>query len=236
MNTLWHLFWTYAAFRKKRWWWKAVLFAFIPDALWVAQMLYLLGTHQMTRLNLDIITLIPHVIEIQYALHSTLVFTVLLALVLWWKKESLYGCFWGWGFHIFSDYLTHHGDNYWPLYPLNHWQIQGLISYWEPRYFANEFNLACYGLAALLAWYWICYPSKVNLRDTLFSGICAGFFAVSLVFFPLVHHTPWSLQFIWLPLILYGAVFVRHSQQLKKLFEHIRQCGVLRTVAWLLHH
>src|SRR3989344_2208326 len=234
MNTLWHLFWTYIWFRKKKWWWKATLFAFIPDALWILQMLILLGNGQMKTLNLDIIYLFPFTEAIQYTLHSTLIFLVLLALTLWWKKEALYGCFFGWGFHIFSDYLTHRGDNYLPFYPLSHWMIQGPISYWEPQYYANEFNVICYALASLIDWYWLCHPKKINVCDTLFSGITAGFIAVSLVFFPLVRHNPWSLNFLWMPLVLFGTVFFIHIQQLKEIFRQVQQKGTLRTFVWLI--
>ncbi len=234
MNTLWHLFWTYAWFRKKKWWWKAVLFSVIPDLIWVIQMLILLGNGTMKTLNLQLYFLFPFTEPIGYGLHSTLIFIALLAPTLWWKKEILYGYFWGWGFHIFSDYLTHVGDNYWPFYPFNHWQVQGLISYWEPKYYANEFNTTCYVLASLIAWYWICNPSKVNLRDILFSGISAGFFAISLIFFPLVHHTPWSLKLLWMPLLLYGFILIKHLPQLKAIPEHYSKRGLFRTSIWLL--
>ncbi len=236
MNTLWHAFWTYALFRKKKWWWKAVLFSIVPDLIWVTQMLILLGNGTMKTLSLQVYTLFPFTIPVEYGLHSTLLFLPLLALAIWWKKETLYGYFWGWGFHLFSDYLSHLGDSYWPFYPLNHWQVRGLISYWEPQYYANEFNVACYGLAALLAWYWICYPSKVNLRDILFSGLASLTMLAGLIFFPLVHHTPWSLKFLGMPLVLFGILFAQHTQQLKTILEEIRQRGVLRTVGWLLNH
>lgn len=234
MNTLWHAFWTYVLFRKKKWWWKAVLFSIIPDLIWVAQMLILLGSGKMKTLSLQVYLLFPFTQPMSYGLHSALIFIPLLLIAIWWKKETLYGYFWGWGFHIFSDYLTHRGDNYWPFYPLNHYQIQGLISYWELQYHANEFNVTCYALASLIAWYWICHPDRVSLRDTLFSGIATGFFAVSLVFFPWVHHTPWSLYFLWLPLVLYGAVFVKNTSQLKKMKTAYEGKGLLRTIKWIL--
>lgn len=60
----------------------------------------------------------------------------------------------GWGLHIVEDFLTHVTDAYAPLYPFfPDWRPRGIVSYWDPRYGAQAFQLIqLAAFALILAW------------------------------------------------------------------------------------
>lgn len=59
----------------------------------------------------------------------------------------------GWGTHLLLDELTHGAHANYYLYPLSMAAVHSPVSYWEPRYFAEEFKIVNSVLMSLAAFY-----------------------------------------------------------------------------------
>jgi hypothetical protein len=77
-----------------------------------------------------------------------------LAGVVFLRRGWLVALWAGWRLHILEDFLTHVTDAYAPLYPFfPEWRPRGLVSYWDPRYGAEAFQVVQIAAAGLiLAW------------------------------------------------------------------------------------
>lgn len=96
----------------------------------------------------------PGFMEISFLLNALPLYALAGTIVLIWRKDWLLALWAGWGLHIVADFLTHVEDAYAPLYPFfPEWSPRGLVSYWDPRYGAETFNLVQLAAAVLiLAW------------------------------------------------------------------------------------
>lgn len=96
----------------------------------------------------------PGFMEASFLLNALPLYALGGIVVLLWRREWLLALWAGWGLHVVEDFLTHVTDAYAPLYPFfPEWKVRGIVSYWDPRYGAEVFNLIQLSAAGLiLAW------------------------------------------------------------------------------------
>lgn len=93
----------------------------------------------------------PGFMEVSFLLNGLPLYGLVGFAVLLWRKDWLSSLWAGWGLHILADFLTHVEDAYAPLYPfLPEWTPRGLVSYWDPRYGAENFQLVQLSAAGLI--------------------------------------------------------------------------------------
>jgi hypothetical protein len=97
----------------------------------------------------------PGFMEARFLLNALPLYGLVGIAVLAWRKEWLLALWAGWGLHIVEDLLTHVTDAYAPLYPFfPDWRPPGIVSYWDPRYGADTFQVIQLLAAGLiLAWF-----------------------------------------------------------------------------------
>ena len=151
MNTLWHIFWTYVIFRKKKYYWKALIFAFIPDMTTLAILAISLmvngadwgSFHDMFTQHYE------KLITVQSFFHSLAVI-MLVSIIIWLTKlKSAWPFIYGWTFHVILDAATHANDSLPIFWPLSSYVFKSAFSYWEIGHFAAEVNILNMVLASI---------------------------------------------------------------------------------------
>ncbi len=96
----------------------------------------------------------PGFMEASFLLNALPLYLLVGSIVLIWRRSWLLALWAGWGLHIVEDFLTHVIDAYAPLYPFfPEWKPRGVVSYWDPRYGAEAFQVVQLSAAGLvLAW------------------------------------------------------------------------------------
>lgn len=194
MNTLWHVVWAYFVFRKRSWYWKALLFSIIPD---IPSLLALSLALLKSGASWDFFNTIHSgwwMISTNIT-HSLVLIAALFLIAVIAKVRSAFPFFYGWLAHVGSDIITHATDGPLVFWPVSSYKIFGLLSYWEAKYHAVGFNTL--NLIAFSIVLFCMLKTKENKRFE------AKFFSLALVgivasFFFLVYVQPEyrSLQFI----------------------------------------
>jgi hypothetical protein len=86
----------------------------------------------------------PLVEVLRYIGHSLFVWGIIFGLLSFkkgWRLSPFMAFLLGWIGHIITDLLTHVTDATPIFYPISDLIIRGPISYWNPSYFGQEFNL-----------------------------------------------------------------------------------------------
>lgn len=96
----------------------------------------------------------PGFMEASFLLNGLPLYALVGVLVLYLRRDWLSALWAGWGLHILADFLTHVEDAYAPLYPfLPEWRPRGPVSYWDPQYGAETFQIIQLSAAGLvLVW------------------------------------------------------------------------------------
>ena len=147
MNTTSHAFWAYVAVRKTRYRNNAkwiVLGAVLPDIIYyigiVPFTIYWLshgfgfGSHAFWDVFFDNVI----IKNVRFAGHSIVVW-VLGGLM--WRYVRFRFVWIGWLFHIITDFFTHVTDATPVFFPLSTWTFHSWISYYDPGFYGNWFNL-----------------------------------------------------------------------------------------------
>ena len=100
----------------------------------------------LTQLHDFIVAMFQHpVVEVlRFAGHSLFIWALVFMLITWqtgFKLTVLTVFIWGWFSHIMTDFLTHVTDATPIFYPASDLIIRGPISYWDPNYVGQEFNI-----------------------------------------------------------------------------------------------
>lgn len=155
MNPLWHIFWTYVLFRRKKYFKKTLLFSFIPDSVSLTvlgvAMLTAGTTHQAFKATYA--KSFSGITEISVALHSISIACIVLIIVMLFQQWRLIPFFYGWVFHIILDTFTHASDNYPLLWPFSAYVFKSGLSYWEIEYHALPVNVINLVLASIVVVY-----------------------------------------------------------------------------------
>ncbi len=96
----------------------------------------------------------PGFLEARFLLNALPLYALVGVVVFFWRREWLTSLWAGWGLHVVEDFLTHVEDAYAPLYPFfRGWRPRGVVSYWDPQYGAQAFQLIQLAAFALIvAW------------------------------------------------------------------------------------
>ncbi|CAN5280039.1 hypothetical protein BH20ACT11_BH20ACT11_01060 [soil metagenome] len=172
-----HAFFNWAILRKwfRPWW--VVAGSALPDAPPFAAFFYLLLQKGFNEGNMGGFfgfvmangnpNRQPGFMEASFLLNGLPLYALVGVLVLYWRKQWLSSLWAGWGLHILADFLTHVEDAYAPLYPfLPEWRPRGLVSYWDPAYGAETFQVVQLSAAGLIL-LWILGKLVWTRRKTL---------------------------------------------------------------------
>jgi hypothetical protein len=162
MFTFHHGFWIYFFTRRHAQVWQFVAGAMLPDYVYFILMGILIvnGQFSLTELRsvspqamMPYLPLYPWTVKIDLAGHSVVVWTVAFVLSLMPVIRRIRPFITGWGTHLLMDGLTHGAYANYYLYPLSLYAVHSPVSYWEPQYFAYEFQLVNNTLMVLTALY-----------------------------------------------------------------------------------
>lgn len=162
MNTIHHGFWMYFFTYRSRAVWQYVLGGVAPDLVYFAMLAVMLwrgdvGWRELLNLNptlfLSYLPLYHWATKIDLFGHSLVVWLVGLCLTLLPGLAVVRPFVLGWGVHVMIDVFTHSAYAVYFLYPLSLRQVHSPVSYWEPTFFANEFNTVNYFLLFSAALY-----------------------------------------------------------------------------------
>lgn len=97
---------------------------------------------------------LPGFLEARFLLNAMPLYALVGVVVFFWRGEWLTSLWAGWGLHVVEDFLTHVEDAHAPLYPFfREWRPRGVVSYWDPPYGAQAFQLIQLAVFALIvAW------------------------------------------------------------------------------------
>lgn len=162
MFTFHHGFWIYLITRRHPQVWQFVLGSMLPDYVYFVLLGIILvkgevqfaDVPELSPLRfMEIMLLYPWVINADLVLHSVVIWGLALIAALLPIFNRAQAFVIGWGTHLFVDGLTHGAYANQFLYPLSTLVVHSPISYWEPEYFAREYNLIHNSLLALAAIY-----------------------------------------------------------------------------------
>ncbi len=158
-----HAFFNWAILRKwfRPWW--VVAGSVLPDAPAFVAFFYLLVVNGFDTGSGGFFGFVmangnpnnqPGFMEARFLLNALPLYALVGVVVLFWRREWLVSLWAGWGLHIVEDFLTHVTDAYAPLYPFfPDWRPRGIVSYWDPRYGAETFQVVqLAAFALILAW------------------------------------------------------------------------------------
>ncbi len=155
-----HAFFNWAILRRwfRSWW--VVVGSVLPDIPSFAAFFYLLAQKGINRGSGGFFSFVmangnpnrqPSFMEASFLLNALPLYVLVGIAVLAWRKEWLLALWAGWGLHILEDFLTHVTDAYAPLYPFFlDWRPPGIVSYWDPRYGAETFQVIQLSAAGLV--------------------------------------------------------------------------------------
>ena len=151
MNTLWHIFWTYVIFRRKKYYWKPLVFAFIPDMTTLAIFAASLLTNGSDwSLFHDMFTQYYKGLLIIPSFFHSLAVIMLMSIIIWLTKlKSAWPFIYGWAFHVILDAATHANDSLPIFWPLSSYVFKSAFSYWETSHLAAEVNILNMALASI---------------------------------------------------------------------------------------
>lgn len=201
MNTLWHIFWTYVLFRKKKYYWKTLIFAFIPDmtTLAIFATSLLINGADWNSFHTMFTQYYKGLLIIPFFFHS-LVVVILASMIIWLAKlKSAWPFIYGWTFHVILDAATHASDSLPIFWPLSSYVFESMFSYWETDYFAlwvNIVNMALVSIAIVImakdsinkrfeAWFMV-FTLFGSIASFLFLYLAHGMNSVSLIVVNLV--------------------------------------------------
>jgi hypothetical protein len=150
MFTLHHGFWMYVFSRSHRETWKFVLGSMLPDYVYGIFFIILLinglvDFKELLSVNplkmMALLPLYPWVVKVDLIGHSLVVWAFFMILSLMPHLRTMQAFTIGWGSHILVDGLTHAAHANFYLYPLSMAQVHSPVSYWDVRYFADEFRI-----------------------------------------------------------------------------------------------
>jgi len=205
MNTIWHIFWTWILFRRKKYVVKPILFAIIPDLPWLFGLVFSI---LLNGINFDAFIRGFYYVPMIYAtffFHSFLIVTVFFIIARIKKKKKYFPYFYGWYFHIFLDYGTHVSDAYPIFWPLSNFSIPSVISYWERSHYSTELAILNLILVAIFVAFLVFKnKEKFTKTDLAISVGLAAVIMVNFIFFFLIsgHATYIILNLIPLALII----------------------------------
>lgn len=158
MFTFHHGFWLYFVSRGHYQVWQFVLGSMLPDYVYFIMLGIMVGEGRIGLSeipNLDplrfggLVVMYPWVVISDLVLHSVVWWAVAFVAVLLPMLRTYQAFVTGWGTHLLVDTFTHGAEANYYLYPLSSDRVHGFVSYWEPAYFAREYNIVH---TALLVW------------------------------------------------------------------------------------
>lgn len=217
MNTIWHVFWTWAIFRKKKYAIKPLLFAIIPDIPWLFGVIFSIFSNGI---NFEAFLQGYYYVPIIYMIfffHSFLIVTLFFIVAKIKQKKKYFPYFYGWYFHIFLDYSTHVSDAYPIFWPLSNFSISSVISYWERSHYSIELailNLILVGI--FIAFLIFKKKEKFTKTDIVVSVLVATAIMINFIFFFLISgHTTYIILNL-IPLVLSIALIAKIIKSRRK--------------------
>lgn len=217
MNTIWHIFWTWAVFRKKSYAIKPILFAIIPDLPWLFGLIFSLLFNGINfEAFLQGYYYIP-IIYLVFFFHSFFIVSLFFAAAILLKKKSHYPYFFGWYFHIFLDYATHVSDAYPIFWPFSNFSISSIISYWERSHYSFELAIFNIIVATIFIGYLIFNKKeKFNKLDLFVSISLLAVMLTNLIFFFTISGNRIYLILNFIPVLLNIALILKILRYKKK--------------------
>jgi len=215
MNTIWHIFWTYVLFRKKKYVKLPLLFSFIPDIPWYTGLAlgYLIfgpGAFDKTFGN-------PYVLGLTWMMHSFVV-VLIVYIVLKLFKKNWVPLVYGWVFHIALDGITHVSDAYPLFWPLPIKAIPSFISWWEIQYHSVLLGMLNITLVIIFIIY-LLFEEHNKLSKTTKRNDCILFvLAIFGVILGFILTLMWGANFSVLnpyihliPIPFFAAIFIKRK-------------------------
>ena len=217
MNTIWHIFWTWAIFRKKKYAIKPILFAFIPDIPWLFGLIFSIIINGISHESFEQGFYYIPIIYATFFFHSFLIVTLFFIIAKIKQKKKYFPYFYGWYFHIFLDYGTHVSDAYPIFWPISDFFIPSVISYWERSHYSFEFAIFNLILASVFVTF-LLYNKKEKFArmDIAFLTGLVIMIAVNFIFFFLIRPNTSYLIINAIPLILSLVLLVKIIKSRKK--------------------
>ena len=141
MNTIWHMFWTYALFRKKKYLPLAVIGSFLPDMHNFVSIIYSLLTNGINWNSFVKAFVDDTTWFIANIVHSLGFVFFLFLIFLIFKLKNLFPILYAWLFHILLDFSSHVSDAYKYFWPFSNRVFTLGISYWEEYRNSFIFNI-----------------------------------------------------------------------------------------------
>ena len=206
MNTLWHIFWTYVLFRKRKYYWKTLIFAFIPDmtTLAIFAISLMVNGADWSSFHTMFTQYYKGLLIIPSFFHSLVVVT-LVAIIIWLTRwKSAWPFIYGWTFHVILDAATHANDSLPIFWPLSSYVFKSAFSYWEIGRFAAEVNILNMVLASIA----IVMMAKDSVNKRFEAWFMAFIFIGSIAIFLFLYaaHELKSASFIAANVIAVGAI------------------------------
>lgn len=162
MFTLHHGFWVYFFMRRHGQVWQFVAGAMLPDYIYFILMGVLTISGQLSlaqvwsvspQIMMTYLPLYPWAVKADLVGHSAAIWSIGFILSLVTAIRRIRPFIIGWGTHLLIDSFTHSAYSNYYLYPLSLYAVHSPISYWEPGYFAHEFQAVNNILMAVTAIY-----------------------------------------------------------------------------------
>lgn len=162
MFTLHHGLWIYFFTRRHAQVWQFVAGSMLPDYVYFLMIGLMLIRGQLNfteitslspQVMMFFLPMYPWVVKTDLIGHSVVVWGAAFILTLLPVVNRLQAFVVGWGTHLLFDAFTHGAYANLFLYPLSLYAVHSPVSFWEPAYFAREFNIVNSALMALMAGY-----------------------------------------------------------------------------------
>lgn len=224
MNTVWHLFWTYALFREKKWVGLALLMAIIPDMPWFISNVVAYSMNGFGPGTFELAWENPYVLVAASFMNSFVVIGVIYLIVRLANLASLLPLVYGWVLHVVLDFFTHNTDAYPAFYPLSSWKFHSPISYWESSHHSQVFSVINLILVGLFVIYLIREKKKLSPQtkknDIVVSSLAIlGLFGSFLAIMHWVSsHEGMSTVVIWffslhaVPILLFILLIIKRKK------------------------
>ncbi len=204
MNTLWHIFWTYIIFRKKKYAVNATVFSFIPD---ISYLVSLAIMFLLYGLNWESFRMAFHFSFAQVTtkfFHSFAIIFCFAFLTFIIGFKNLYLYFYSWIFHLLMDMLTHVSDAYEIFWPISSIRFPSFVSYWETRHYSFELNLINFILVTCVMIYLIFKNERIKKFEYYLFAVLIVYLMLNII---LLSRSPnynlFALIFLIVPLLLF---------------------------------
>ena len=212
MNTIWHMFWTWAFFRNKVYMPLAVIGSVIPDLQYFLGLIYMFITEGFNWQSFLDGYQIPLVDNLAVVMHSFITVLIIFIIFFIFKLKSLFPIVYAWTFHILLDIASHFTEAYPIFWPLSNKTFTLGLSYWEEAHHSFEINLVNLILFLIFMIYLFVKKYKFkNIEKNLFIFFIA-YLALNTIIYVLFNppHLLTELLFLIIPIIVFSFIIFKN--------------------------